>query len=279
MILEVDHNAFEFWFQRYEKKKILLYSKEEKYLINLYKISNMINFVRVMIQRTILASLLFFCCLTVVEAKKSEKRSVVRLETSMGTIRVALLDETPRHRDNFLKLVSEGFYDGTLFHRVIKDFMIQGGDPDSKTAVPGQKLGEGDVGYTLAPEFRLPYYYHLRGAVAAARESDDVNPQMRSSGCQFYIVYGKTIGPAGIKKARQTLDEMGIELTPEMINAYEQYGGSPHLDGQYTVFGQVIEGMDVVKEIQKVSTDENNRPEEDVVIIRAVVEQRSDDAK
>ncbi len=239
----------------------------------------MINFVRVMIQRTILASLLFFCCLTVVEAKKSEKRSVVRLETSMGTIRVALLDETPRHRDNFLKLVSEGFYDGTLFHRVIKDFMIQGGDPDSKTAVPGQKLGEGDVGYTLAPEFRLPYYYHLRGAVAAARESDDVNPQMRSSGCQFYIVYGKTIGPAGIKKARQTLDEMGIELTPEMINAYEQYGGSPHLDGQYTVFGQVIEGMDVVKEIQKVSTDENNRPEEDVVIIRAVVEQRSDDAK
>ncbi len=232
-----------------------------------------------MTRRIILATLLFLCCATIVDAKKEEKRSVVRLETTRGTIRIALLDETPRHRDNFLKLVSEGFYDGTLFHRVIKDFMIQGGDPDSKTALPGQELGDGDVGYTLAPEFRLPYYYHLRGAVAAAREPDEVNPEMRSSGCQFYIVYGKTIGPASIRKAREILDEMGIELTSEMVSEYEQYGGAPHLDGQYTVFGQVIEGMDVVKEIQKVPTDQNNRPEEDVAIVHAVVEQRSADAK
>ncbi len=219
--------------------------------------------------------LLLFCSAGQVSAKKTEKRSVVRLETSMGTIRVALLDDTPIHRDNFLKLVSEGFYDGTLFHRVIRDFMIQGGDPDSRSAQPGQKLGEGDVGYTLPPEFRLPYYYHLRGSLAAARESDDVNPQQRSSGCQFYIVWGKTLGPSSIKKACQNLDEKGIELTSEMANAYEQYGGSPHLDGQYTVFGQVIEGLDVVKEIQKVSTDANDRPLSDVVIQKAVVEQRS----
>ncbi len=270
---------FQFRTQRYKKKDDVTILYCRKYLFNLHKMSNMINFVKVMTKRTSLALLILLCCLSTVGAKKVEKRSVVLLETNMGTIRIALLDETPRHRDNFLKLVSEGFYDGILFHRVIKDFMIQGGDPNSKTAVPGQELGEGDTDYTLAPEFRLPYYYHLRGAVAAAREPDEVNPDMRSSGCQFYIVYGKTIGPAGIRKAREILDEKGIELTSEMVNAYEQYGGTPHLDGQYTVFGQVIEGIDVVKEIQKMPTDGNNRPLEDVVIIRAVVEQRSANAK
>ncbi len=223
--------------------------------------------------------ILLLCCAFSSVAKKSEKRSVVRLETSMGVIRVALLDETPQHRDNFLKLTDEGFYDGTLFHRVVKDFMIQGGDPDSRTATPGQRLGEGEVGYTLAPEFRLPYYYHLRGALAAARESDDVNPQQRSSGCQFYIVWGKSMSASSIRRVRKILSEKGVVLTPEMVNAYEQYGGAPHLDGQYTVFGEVIEGLDIVKKIQKVKTDNNDRPIDDVVIIKASVEQRSKEAQ
>jgi len=218
---------------------------------------------------------LAFLLVATAGARRREKRSLVRIETSRGVIRVALLDETPRHRDNFLKLVEEGFYDGTLFHRVIKDFMIQGGDPDSRTAKPGQLLGGGDVDYTLPAEFQLPYYYHLRGALAAAREGDDVNPQQRSSGCQFYIVWGKSWGPSSIKEVRNRLAEKGIELTSEMANNYEQYGGSPHLDGQYTVFGEVVEGMDIVKDIQSVSTDRNNRPLEDVVIKKAIVEQRS----
>ncbi len=214
-----------------------------------------------------------------VEAKKREKRSVVRIETTKGVIRVALLDETPIHRDNFLKLVDAGFYDGILFHRVIKDFMIQAGDPKSKDARPGQMLGDGDVGYTLPAEFQLPYYFHLRGALAAAREGDSVNPEMRSSGCQFYIVWGKSWGPASMRDVRRRLEEKGIELTAEMVNAYEQYGGSPHLDGQYTVFGEVVEGLDIVKEIQCVGTDRNDRPKEDIAILRAVVEQRSKAAK
>ncbi len=211
-------------------------------------------------------------------ARKAEKRSVVRLETSLGIIRVALLDETPLHRDNFLRLASSGFFDGTLFHRVIKDFMIQGGDPLSRNAQPGQKLGEGDAGYTLPAEIRLPYYYHLRGALAAAREPDEVNPEWRSSGSQFYIVWGKSLGPSSIKSARQTLSELGIEMTAEMASAYEQYGGSPHLDGQYTVFGEVIEGLDVVKQIQLLPTDDNDRPLTDIVLISATVEQLSRDA-
>lgn len=212
-------------------------------------------------------------------AKHREKRSVVRLETNMGDIRVALLDDTPIHRDNFLKLTKEGFYDGVLFHRVIRDFMIQAGDPDSKHAKPGQFLGEGDLGYTLEPEFQLPYYYHLRGALAAAREGDDVNPEQRSSACQFYIVYGKSWGPSNLGKMRQSLAEKGIEMTAQMYEDYLQYGGTPHLDGQYTVFGEVIEGMDIVKKIQLVKTDKNDRPIEDVVIKRAVVERKSKAAK
>ncbi len=216
-------------------------------------------------------SLLF--CLGV-NAKK-EKRAVVRIETSAGVIRVALLDEAPIHRDNFLKLVESGHYDGTLFHRVINEFMIQGGDPDSKTAQPGQLLGEGGVPYTLAPEFLLPDYYHLRGALAAARESDDVNPEMRSSGSQFYIVTGKSFGPSSLNKERAKLADKGIEMTREMYDDYLQYGGAPHLDGSYTVFGQVIDGMKVVNSIQKVKTDANDRPVEDVKVLRMVVEQRS----
>ena len=208
-------------------------------------------------------------------AAKKEKRSVVRMETTMGVIRVALLDETPIHRDNFLKLAEQGTYDGTLFHRVIRDFMIQGGDPQSRGAAPGVMLGEGDVGYTLPAEFQLPYYYHLRGALAAAREGDDVNPEMRSSGCQFYIVWGRSFGPASLKQARARLEENGIEMTAQMFEDYIQYGGTPHLDGTYTVFGEVIEGLDVVGKIQAVATNPQDRPLQDVVVTHMEVERLS----
>jgi len=220
----------------------------------------------------LLASLLTFGTLSV-DAKKKEKRHVVRIETNVGNIRVALSDDTPLHSKNFLKLAREGFYNGTLFHRCIKDFMIQGGDPDSRNAEPGKLLGEGDVDYTIPAEFCLPYWYHWRGALAAAREPDDVNPEMRSSGCQFYIVYGKKQAAADMRKVRAMLEEKGIELTPQMVDDYYMRGGTPHLDGQYTVFGEVIEGMDVVKKIQQTETDKNNRPLKDIVIVRMIVEQ------
>ena len=217
--------------------------------------------------------LLLFVCVLPSQGKKKEKRAVVRIETSCGNIRVALSDDTPLHSKNFLKLAAKGFYDGTLFHRCIKDFMIQGGDPDSRHAAKGQLLGEGDVGYTIPAEFCLPYLYHWRGALAAARESDDVNPEQNSSGCQFYIVYGKKQSPADIKKVRAALEEKGVELTSQMIDDYVMCGGTPHLDGQYTVFGEVIEGLDVVCQILSLPTDANDRPLQDVVIKKMVIEQ------
>ena len=219
--------------------------------------------------------LLLFVCVLPSQGKKREKRAVVRIETSCGNIRVALSDDTPLHSKNFLKLAAKGFYDGTLFHRCIKDFMIQGGDPDSRHAAKGQLLGEGDVGYTIPAEFCLPYLYHWRGALAAAREPDDVNPEQNSSGCQFYIVYGKKQSPADIKKVRSALEEKGIELTSQMIDDYVMRGGTPHLDGQYTVFGEVIEGLDVVCQILTLPTDSNDRPLQDVVINRMIIEQYS----
>lgn len=163
----------------------------------------------------------------------SHKPVKVLLATSKGDIVVKLYDETPIHRDNFKKLVKTHALDGTLFHRVIKDFMIQGGDPSSKGAKPGVLLGEDQVGEDLPAEIRYPEIFHKRGSLAAAREGDDINPEMKSSGSQFYIVWGK----------------------------------SSHLNGKYTVFGEVESGLDVVEEIQNVSTDENDRPLEDVVLL------------
>ena len=198
----------------------------------------------------------------------------VLLETTEGNIRIALYDETPLHRDNFLKLVKMHVYDSLLFHRVIKDFMIQSGDTNSKYAKPGQRLGTGDFDYTQDPEFRLPQIFHRRGSVAMAREPDEVNPDMLSSACQFYIVWGKRHSSEQIEKAQERLDTMThgrVKLTPEMIKTYKSVGGTPHLDGQYTVFGEVIEGLDVVERIQKTETDEFARPFEDVRILRATV--------
>ncbi|MBQ8968481.1 MAG: peptidylprolyl isomerase [Bacteroidaceae bacterium] len=225
---------------------------------------------------------LLFLSIALSAGAKKLRPQVVRLETTMGTIRVELSDETPRHRDNFLKLAREGLLDSTLFHRVIRDFMIQGGDPNSRVhrqadgtlASPSHErpLGEGSIGTTLPAEIRLPWLYHVRGALAAAREPDEVNPEMRSSGSQFYIVYGKSWGENSLGKVRGMLDEQGIEMNRDMWNDYLQRGGAPHLDGAYTVFGRVVEGMKVLKAIQAVATDGADRPLEDVVLLRAVVE-------
>ena len=202
------------------------------------------------------------------------KSTEVLFETTAGNIRIALYDETPLTRDNFLKITKMGIYDSLLIHRVIKDFMIQSGDTNSKHAKQGQLLGSGDFDYTTEAEFRLPQIFHRRGVVAMARESDKVNPERRSSACQFYIVWGKIFDDARIAKVQERLDSATqgqVKLTPEMIEVYKTIGGTPHLDGQYTVFGEVIEGMDVVEKIQGVQTDKNDRPLEDIRILKAIV--------
>ncbi|MEG0456256.1 MAG: peptidylprolyl isomerase, partial [Bacteroides sp.] len=232
---------------------------------------------------------------------------------------VKLYNETPQHRDNFIKLAENGTYEGTLFHRVIKDFMIQAGDPDSKNAPKGKALGAGDVGYTIPAEFVYPKLFHKKGVLSAARQGDNVNPKKESSGCQFYIVTGKVYSDSTllgmeqqmgqmrlnnafnalaqkhtkeIYKMRKANDQDGLmnlqdsliaqaeaqvaaepefHFTPEQVKAYTTVGGTPHLDGEYTVFGEVLEGMDVVEKIQKVKTDRGDRPEEDVVIKKVTV--------
>ena len=195
----------------------------------------------------------------------------VRISTTMGDITVRLYDETPLHRDNFLKLASEGFFNGTLFHRVIKDFMIQGGDPDSKYAPAGARLGEGGPDYRLDAEFN-PQLLHKRGALAAAREGDAVNPMKRSSASQFYVVWGKIYTPQEIESMSRRMKEVGLgELSPEQKELYSTVGGTPFLDGQYTVFGEITKGLEVVDKIQNVATDANDRPLEDVRILSVKV--------
>jgi len=198
----------------------------------------------------------------------------VKIQTTMGDIIVRLYDATPIHRDNFVKLAKEGYYDGTLFHRVIKNFMIQGGDPDSKNAPAGKMLGEGNPGYTLEAEFR-PGLYHKRGALAAAREGDDTNPERRSSGSQFYIVWGRTFTPGQLEYLSEMLAYKHPEtggLSEQQRKIYATFGGTPHLDGTYTVFGEVEEGLNIVEKIQNVSTDPADRPLDDIVIKVTVIE-------
>ena len=261
----------------------------------------------------------FAACKQDKKAKDMSEETKLKIETTAGDIVVKLYNETPQHRDNFIKLAENGTYEGTLFHRVIKDFMIQAGDPDSKNASKGQMLGAGDVGYTVPAEFVYPKYFHKKGALSAARQGDNVNPQKASSGCQFYIVTGKVYSDSAllsmeqqmnqmrfnnlfntlaskhakdIYKMRKTGDQEGLmnlqdtliaqvekqlagqpefRFTPEQVKAYTTVGGTPHLDGEYTVFGEVLEGMDVVDKIQRVKTDRNDRPEEDVKIIKVEV--------
>jgi len=218
--------------------------------------------------------LLFTIQCSLSTAWSQTKTAEVLFETTAGNIRIALYDETPIHRDNFLKLTKMHVYDSLLFHRVIKDFMIQSGDINSKHAKPGEALGTGDFDYTLAPEFRLPKLFHRRGAVAMAREGNDVNPEMRSSAAQFYIVWGRIQSSTSLAKAEERLDaatDGSVELTKEMKEVYKTEGGTPHLDDQYTVFGEVVEGMEVVDMIQQTKTDRRNRPVEDIRILKATV--------
>ena len=198
----------------------------------------------------------------------------VLLETTKGNIRVKLYNDTPIHRDNFLKLVRQGFYDGLLFHRVIPDFMIQAGDSASRHAKEGVLLGDSPEPYTLPAEIHFPTHFHRRGALAAAREGDEKNPQRASSYSQFYIVTGSIFTDDGLDVMQERLDSTThntIKLTPKIKEVYRTFGGAPHLDGQYTVFGEVVEGFDVTDLIQWVSCDENNRPFDDIRIIKATV--------
>jgi len=252
-------------------------------------------------------------------AVQKNKGTMIRFETTYGDITVMLYPETVRHHDNFLKLVNNGFYNGVLFHRVIADFMIQAGDPGSKTAKAGASLGSGDVGYTVPAEFIYPTYYHKRGALSAARQGDESNPLKASSGCQFYIVEGKTFSDQAldsiennnkqklelklfqnivqtkqneVKKYRMErnqskLDELrdsvlaivhvdmeknpSYKLTEKQRKDYKTIGGTPHLDGEYTVFGEVTKGLDIVTKISKAKTGRNDRPVEDIRVIKAEV--------
>ena len=234
----------------------------------------------------------------------------------LGDIVVRLFDETPLHRDNFVKLVKEGYYDGTLFHRVIRDFMVQGGDPDSKGAPAGKMLGMGGPGYTIEAEIK-DSLFHKRGALAAARQGDQVNPERRSSGSQFYIVWGQVYSEGQLRqfskqlrmqrvqnafnalaaehrseimqmrkeRNRAGLQELqdklvaeaekrvgNVGLSDEQIQVYSTVGGTPHLDGQYTVFGEVEEGLDVVEMIQGTATGRGDRPVDDIEMRASVIE-------
>lgn len=184
----------------------------------------------------------------------------VKIETDSGTIVLKLYDKTPLHRDNFLKLINEGFYNGTLFHRVINDFMIQGGDPNSKNAKPGQLLGEGELNYHIPPEFDTTLF-HKRGALGAARENDAKNPKKESSASQFYIVDGRVLNDNQIK---QVEDRFHMTIPDSHKAFYKTIGGAPWLDMNYTVFGEVVSGMDVVEKIANAPKDKNNRPLHDI---------------
>ena len=191
----------------------------------------------------------------------------VILSTEFGDLKIRLYDETPEHKANFLKLASKGFYDDTLFHRVIRDFMIQGGDPDSKTAVPGQPLGMGGPGYTLPAEIKAEIR-HKKGALSAARQSDAVNPEKRSSGSQFYVVQGRTFTDEQLDRFES---QKGISYTTEEREMYKTLGGTPHLDNDYTVFGEVVAGLDVIDIIAAQATAPGDRPITDIKMTVTVI--------
>lgn len=224
---------------------------------------------------TLLAIFLAFTAVTMqAQTVQDAPRHEVLLETDSGDIRIELFNETPKHRDNFLRLVRSGAYDGVLFHRVIKDFMIQTGDVGSKNAKPGKAVGDTPETYTVPAEICFPKLFHHRGALGAAREGDDVNPKRESSATQFYIVWGYKFTDGQLDKVQQRLNERTdstVQLTPEVREAYKTVGGTPHLDGQYTVFGQVIQGLDIVDLIQRQPGDKNDRPLNDTRIRRALV--------
>lgn len=217
---------------------------------------------------TIMISLLMFT--NMAQSQPADAREAdVRIITDYGTMLVKLYDETPQHRDNFLKLVEEGFYDSLLFHRVIEGFMIQGGDPNSKNAAPERALGNGGLDYLIPAEFH-PDRYHKKGALAAARQSDQVNPEKKSSACQFYIVQGKK-SPPNILESLAARRGRGFSYSEEAINDYSTIGGAPHLDGAYTVFGEVVEGLEVIDKIAAVEV-RGSRPVDDVRMEMELIE-------
>lgn len=212
----------------------------------------------------------FFCAFSQrvdKQAKKGDATYYVKIETSYGNMVVKLYNETPKHRDNFIKLVNDGTYNDLLFHRVINKFMIQGGDPNSRDAKPGQMLGDGDMGYTIPAEF-VPGLYHKKGALAAARQGDDVNPQKASSGCQFYLVQGDIWTADRLKMVEA---RMGKSFTAEQTETYATIGGTPFLDGDYTVFGEVVEGIEVIDKIAAVQCGPMDRPLQDVKMKMSVL--------
>ena len=205
-----------------------------------------------------------------IKLKKKDRRLDVELVTTKGIIVLRLSDATPLHRDNFLRLVKAHYYDSLLFHRVIKNFMIQAGDPDSKRATAGQKLGDGDLGYTIPAEFDT-VLFHQKGALGAAREGDNVNPEKRSSATQFYIVQGRKFTDAGLDSV-EIYRLKGRKIPQAQRVVYKSIGGSPHLDQNYTVFGQVVKGLEIVDAIAAVPTSkgmDKDRPLTNVRLLKA----------
>lgn len=200
-----------------------------------------------------------------------KKCAQVKIETNYGSMYVALYNETPQHRDNFLKLVRSGYYDNVLFHRIIRDFMVQAGDPNSKDTTYTGTLGSGDIGYKIPAEIVFPECYHKRGALCAARQSDVVNPERASSGCQFYIVTGKVCSDQELmmmeQRIRISLEKPDFHFTDDMRLYYKTFGGAPHLDCGYTVFGELIKGFEILDILNDVKTGANDRPLEPVRII------------
>lgn len=212
-------------------------------------------------------TLLLILCISTVFARP--KHDFVRIKTNKGECVIMLYNQTPKHRDNFLKLTREGFYNGTLFHRVIRDFMIQGGDPDSKTAKSGQALGEGDLGYRIDAEFR-DSLFHKKGVLAAARDN---NPDKASSASQFYIVQGKKWTDATLEDVRMKRMN-GREIPEAQRKVYKEIGGTPHLDQNYSVYGEVVKGLELVDTIAAVKTSAIDRPLEDISMEISVLKKR-----
>ncbi|MGQ1889606.1 peptidylprolyl isomerase [Thermophagus sp. OGC60D27] len=274
----------------------------------------------VKLKKSLLPLLIVFLGLILVQCDNKPEKKVL-IKTPYGNMKVKLYDDTPKHRDNFLKLVEEGFYDQLLFHRVINGFMIQGGDPESKDAAKDARLGSGGPGYTLPAEINYPTHFHKKGALAAARQGDQVNPEKKSSGSQFYIVQGKSYSNEELSSMEEQLAQRRLQskmyemLTPyqdtlmamrqkndregfealisqieqrakealgdsasfsfpdQVREAYTSVGGTPFLDGEYTVFGEVIEGLDVIDSIASVATGAMDRPVDDMEMTMEIIEE------
>ena len=225
-------------------------------------------------KRYFLLTLSLLIALSLAANVQDDGRTHVVLHTTKGDITLALYNETPLHRDNFIRLVQTHFLDSLLFHRVIKDFMIQSGDPTSRHAQPGQHLGAGGPNYTIPAEIKFPQLYHKRGALAAARTADQVNPERRSSGSQFYIVWGHDYSTEELEATLKSIAEdtgRQLDYPEEVKKDYYKHGGTPSLDGAYTVFGEVVDGLNVVDKIQCVQTDYADRPIDDVRILSAEI--------